>query len=170
MVHHVLDVPELRLRFSVSAASRAMRPNEKDGNDYHFLTVDEFKNRIDRDEFVEWEEVYENQFYGTLKSEVERIWSEGYNVVFDVDVIGGINLKKHFGNKALSIFVQPPSIAELEKRLMGRSTENQSSLKKRLDKAEEEMSKATQFDKILVNDDLEAAKEEAESLILTHIR
>lgn len=159
----------MRLKFSVSAASRAMRPNERDGVDYHFLSVENFKARIKADEFVEWEEVYENQFYGTLKSEVQRIWKEGFNVVFDVDVVGGINLKRHFGDKALSIFVQPPSLEELENRLRGRSTEDDASLKKRLDKAEEEMSKADQFDRILVNDDLEEAKKEAEKLILDHI-
>ena len=169
LVHHVLGVDGLRLKFSVSAASRAMRPNERDGVDYHFLSVENFKARIKADEFVEWEEVYENQFYGTLKSEVQRIWKEGFNVVFDVDVVGGINLKRHFGDKALSIFVQPPSLEELENRLRGRSTEDDASLKKRLDKAEEEMSKADQFDRILVNDDLEEAKKEAEKLILDHI-
>ena len=169
LVHHVLIVADLRLKFSVSAASRAMRPNEKDGLDYCFLSVEEFNSRILEDEFVEWEEVYENQFYGTLKSEVERIWAEGFNVVFDVDVVGGINLKKHFGDKALSIFVQPPNIQELENRLRGRSTEDEDSLKKRLDKAVEEMNQSNQFDMILVNNNLEIAKAEAEGLIRNHL-
>lgn len=169
LVHHVLGVEDLRLKFSVSATSRARRPNESDGVDYHFLSVEDFKARIEADEFVEWEEVYENQFYGTLKAEVQRIWNEGLNVVFDVDVIGGINLKQHFGKKAVSIFVQPPSLKELEYRLRGRSTEDDSSLKKRLDKAEEELSRSIEFDVILVNDDLEEAKKEAENLILGHI-
>ena len=169
LVHHVLNVPEFRLKFSVSAASREIRSNEKDGVDYHFLSIDEFRARIENDDFVEWEQVYENQYYGTLKSEVERIWAEGFNAIFDVDVIGGINLKKHFGEKAISIFVQPPSIKALGDRLRGRSTEDEASLSKRLDKAGEEMEKASQFDVILVNDDLDTAKSEAEKLIENHI-
>lgn len=169
LVHHVLKVPSLRLKFSVSAASRAMRPNEQDGIDYHFLSVEEFRSRIENDDFVEWEEVYTDQFYGTLRSEVERIWAEGFNLVFDVDVIGGINLKKHFGEMALSIFVQPPNMKELENRLRGRSTEDEASLAKRLGKSEEEMRQASKFDVVLINDKLEVAKKEAEQLIENHI-
>jgi guanylate kinase len=169
LVHHVLKVSNLKLKFSVSAASRDMRPNEEDGVDYHFLSVDEFKSRIENNDFIEWEQVYKNQYYGTLKSEVEQIWAQGFNAIFDVDVIGGINLKKHFGEKALSIFVQPPNIEALENRLRGRSTEDESSLKKRLDKSEEEMSQALKFDVVLVNDNLEIAKKEAETLIVNHI-
>ncbi len=169
LVHYVLAVADLRLKFSVSATSRAMRPNEKDGVDYRFLSVEEFKDRIGKGEFVEWEEVYDNQFYGTLKSEIRRIWAGGHNVVFDVDVVGGINLKRHFGEKALSIFVQPPSLEVLEQRLRGRSTEDEESLTKRLDKAEEELKLASQFDVILVNDDLELAKQEAVNLIKNHL-
>ena len=168
IVHHLLK-QNIGLEFSVSACSRDPRPGETDGSDYHFLGIDKFKENIANNEFVEWEEVYENQFYGTLKSEVERIWAEGFNVVFDVDVVGGINLKNHFGDKALAIFVQPPNIQELENRLRGRSTEDEDSLKKRLDKAEEEMNQSDQFDVILVNNNLSGAKAEAEDLIKNHL-
>ena len=169
LVHHLLSVPRLKLAFSVSATSREKRPNETDGVDYRFLSENEFRKRISENAFVEWEEVYPGQFYGTLKSEVEKVWATGKNVVFDVDVIGGINLKEHFGDQALSIFVQPPNLNALERRLRGRSTENEASLKKRLDKAEIEMEKSDAFDRILINDDLETAKKEAERLIDEHL-
>lgn len=164
IVHHLLD-QNIGLEFSVSACSRDPRPNETDGKDYYFLGVEGFKNKIEEDAFVEWEEVYTNNFYGTLKSEVERIWSHGRAVIFDVDVIGGLNLKKIFGENALAVFVEPPSIEELESRLRGRSTETEDKIAQRLAKSREEISYSEQFDVILVNDDLEKACKEAEMLV-----
>ena len=165
LVHHLLSKPDLKLEFSVSATSRAMRPNEVDGKDYYFLSAEEFKHRIQKGEFLEWEEVYTDQFYGTLHSEIDRIHSEGNSVMFDVDVVGGLNIKNQFGDKALAVFVQPPSIEELERRLRNRSTESEESIKKRVGKAAEELKFANQFDVILVNDNLDEAKLEAEKLI-----
>ncbi|MBD5387816.1 guanylate kinase [bacterium] len=150
-----------QLKFSVSATSRAMRPGEQNGKDYHFLSVDEFKQYRDQDRFLEWEEVYPNQFYGTLMSEVERIWNAGGHVVFDVDVKGGLNIKRKFPERTLAVFVSPPSLQELENRLRKRGTETEESLKKRVGKADEEMKSAPLFDKIIVNDQLETAVDEA---------
>lgn len=159
IVKHVLQfLPELR--FSTSATTRDIREGEVNGKDYHFLTVDEFKDGIDRDNFLEWEEVYHNQFYGTLKSEIRRIWDEGKVVIFDVDVKGGLNIKKYFGDNALAIFVEPPSVQELENRLRKRGTETDESLRKRMEKAEYELSFAPQFDKVILNDNLDDAREE----------
>ena len=145
--------------FSVSATSREPRTGETHGKDYHFLSIKEFKNSIDKDHFLEWEEVYDNQFYGTLKSEVEEKRKQGLNVIFDIDVVGGVNVKKYYGNEALAIFIKPPSVEVLKNRLLGRGTENTESLKKRLDKAEHELTFAPQFDKVIVNDVLEDAVE-----------
>lgn len=164
VVKHLLG-SGLNLEFSISAASRKKRPGEKDKKDYYFLSVDEFKNKINEDAFLEWEEVYTDHFYGTLKTEVDRIRLKGNNVIFDVDVVGGLNIKKYFGDEALAVFVMPPHIDELEKRLRGRSTENEDSLKKRLEKAEHELSFASGFDYQLINDNLEVAKEEAVNII-----
>ena len=150
-----------QLKFSVSATSRAMRPGEQNGKDYHFLSVDEFKQYRDQDRFLEWEEVYPNQFYGTLMSEVERIWNAGGHVVFDVDVKGGLNIKRKFPERTLAVFVSPPSLQELENRLRKRGTETEESLKKRVGKADEEMNSAPLFDKIIVNDQWETAVDEA---------
>ena len=159
IVKHVLDfLPELR--FSTSATTRTMRAGEVNGRDYHFLSVDDFKKGIKRDEFLEWEEVYANQFYGTLKSEIQRIWDEGKTVIFDVDVKGGLNIKKYFGDDALAIFVEPPTVQELENRLRKRGTETEESLRKRVEKAEYELSFAPQFDKIILNDNLDDARAE----------
>lgn len=159
IVKHVLQyLPELR--FSTSATTRSMREGEVNGKDYHFLTVDDFKKGISRDDFLEWEEVYANQFYGTLKSEIQRIWDEGKTVIFDVDVKGGLNIKKYFGDNALAIFVEPPTIEELENRLRKRGTETDESLRKRVEKAEYELSFAPKFDKIILNDNLDDAREE----------
>ena len=169
LVHHLLSKPELKLAFSVSAASRSKRPNEVDGKDYYFLSPDEFRSRIEKGDFLEWEEVYENQYYGTLKSEIDRIHSEGSTVIFDVDVVGGLNIKKQFGKNALSVFVQPPSVKELENRLKRRSTESYESLAKRIAKAEEELTYANRFDVIVVNDDLEDAKQESYKLVADFI-
>ncbi len=146
-----------QLRFSVSATTRAKRNSEKDGLDYYFISVDEFKQKIKNDEFVEWEEVYSGNFYGTLKSEVERIWDSGCHVVFDVDVKGGINLKKIYGEQALSVFVMPPSIDVLEKRLRARGTETEETIRKRVGKAFQELDDYRQFDCLIVNDRLEIA-------------
>ena len=159
IVKHVLQfLPELR--FSTSATTRAKREGEINGKDYHFLSVDDFKKGIRHDAFLEWEEVYANQFYGTLKSEIQRIWDEGKVVIFDVDVKGGLNIKKYFGDKALAIFVEPPTVQELENRLRKRGTETEESLRKRVEKAEYELSFAPQFDKIILNDNLDDAREE----------
>ena len=163
-MRHVLGL-DLGLEFSVSACSRAPRDNETDGIDYHFLSVDEFREKIERDAFIEWEEVYTDHYYGTLKSEPERIWKRDRHVVFDVDVMGGINLKKYLGSRALSIFVQPPSIEELEKRLRDRSTDSEADIQKRISKAETEMNFAGSFDIILINDVLEDTLPEAEEVI-----
>lgn len=157
------------LEFSISACSRPMRNGEIDGKDYHFLSVDEFKRRIANNEFIEWEEVYTGSYYGTLKSEIERIWAKNNIVVFDVDVKGGVNLKKIFGANALSIFVMPPSIEVLKQRLENRCTETPESVSKRVGKAADEMAYSNQFDKILVNDNLEKSFEEAVSLVKTFI-
>jgi len=159
IVKHVLQyLPELR--FSTSATTRTMREGEVNGKDYHFLSVDDFKKGIERNDFLEWEEVYRNQFYGTLKSEIQRIWDEGKTVIFDVDVKGGLNIKKYFGENALAIFVEPPTVQELENRLRKRGTETEESLRKRVEKAEYELSFAPKFDKIILNDNLDNAREE----------
>ena len=153
--------PELRLYFSISCTSRAPRGTEQHGVEYFFLTPEEFKAKIANNEFLEYEEVYENRFYGTLKQQVERQREAGQNVVFDVDVKGGINIKKYYGDEALSLFIQPPSVAELRRRLEGRATDTAEAIEQRLAKAEYEMTFASQFDRIIVNDDLETAKQEA---------
>ncbi len=159
IVHWLMkQIPELA--FSVSATSRKIRPGEVDGKDYHFLSVDDFKRKIRENAFVEWEEVYDNQYYGTLISEVERLRKEGKHVVFDVDVKGGMNIKRLYGNDALSVFVQPPSIEELEKRLRLRNTDDEESIRKRVKKAEYELQYAKHFDVVIVNDNLEEAKQE----------
>ncbi|MDP2338893.1 MAG: guanylate kinase [Bacteroidota bacterium] len=164
IVRHLLE-QDLNLEFSISATSRGMRHTETDGKDYYFLTPEDFRNKIGNDEFLEWEEVYPGTFYGTLKSEVERIRSIGKNVIFDVDVVGGCNIKKYYGDEALSIFVQPPSIEELRNRLVSRSTDAPEVIEKRIAKAEYELTFASQFDRIIVNEHLETAFEEAEKCI-----
>ena len=157
--------PEFRLAFSVSATSRPPRGQEQDGVDYYFLSAEEFKRHIEADDFLEYEEVYEGRFYGTLKSQVEEKLAAGKNVVFDVDVKGGINIKKYYGEAALSVFIQPPSVEALRERLIGRNTDEMGQIEQRLAKAEYEMSFASQFDRILVNDNLEVAKQEAVALL-----
>lgn len=155
----------LQMHFSISATSRAPRGTEKHGVEYFFLTPEEFRQRIANDEFVEYEEVYTDKFYGTLKSQVEHQLEEGQNVVFDVDVKGGCNIKKFYGERALSLFIMPPSVEELRRRLEGRGTDTPEVIQSRLDKAEYEMTFAPQFDKVVVNDDLETAEAEALALI-----
>ena len=156
IVHFLLGKTDA-LSFSVSACSRARRDNETDGIDYHFLTVDEFQKEIKKDSFLEWEEVYKNQYYGTLKLEVERIWKEGKTVIFDVDVVGGLNIKKQYQKECLSIFIMPPSLAVLEERLQKRGSESKESLQKRVAKAKEEIAKRMEFDQVILNDDFEVA-------------
>ena len=164
LVKHCLEAfPELE--FSVSCTTRNPRGTEKDGVDYHFISPEKFRQKIWEEAFVEFEEVYENKYYGTLKSEVERIWNDGKTVIFDVDVKGGIALKKYFGEQALSIFIMPPSIQELERRLIARATDDADTIQTRVEKAEQEMTFQNEFDKILVNTDLETAKAEIEKLL-----
>ena len=150
--------PELNLVFSISATSRPPRGTEQHGVEYFFLTPEEFKTKIDANEFLEYEEVYTDRYYGTLKSQVEEQLESGKNVIFDIDIKGGINVKKFFGDRALALFIQPPSVEELRKRLVGRATDSAEQIEERLAKAEYEMSFAPQFDQIIVNDDLDTAK------------
>ena len=154
-----------QFEFSISATSRLPRGKEQNGVDYYFLTNEEFRSRVERDEFVEWEEVYAGTSYGTLKSEMERIWSKGNVIVFDVDVIGGINLKRLFGKDACSVFIMPPSVEELERRLRGRGTDSEEVILKRIGKAEFELSKAPEFDHVVVNDVLDVAVNETAAII-----
>lgn len=151
----------LNLAFSISATSRAPRGTERDGVEYFFLSPEEFKQRIANDEFLEYEEVYENRFYGTVKAQVEKQLAKGQNVVFDVDVVGGCNIKKFYGERALSVFIQPPSVEELRRRLVGRGTDTPEVIEDRVAKAEFELGFASRFDVVIVNDDLEKAKAEA---------
>jgi len=168
IVHQLLkDIPELS--FSVSASSRERRENEVHGKDYYFLGVEGFQQKIIEDAFLEWEQVYENQYYGTLKSEIDRIWSEGKTIIFDVDVVGGLNIKQQYPKECLSIFIMPPSIEVLAERLIGRGSESDESVKKRLDKAEEEISKNKQFDTIILNDEFEIACEQTKEIITNFI-
>lgn len=160
IVHHLLNHLK-ELEFSISACSREPRPNETDGKDYYFIGVEGFKKKIEENAFIEWEEVYTDNYYGTLVSELERIWKNGHVVIFDVDVIGGLNLKKKLGEHALAVFVQPPSVDDLEKRLRHRSTETEEKIQQRLAKAKLELSYADKFDVVLLNDHLETAFEEA---------
>lgn len=164
MIKH-LQEKGVKLEFSVSATTRKPRVNEKNGVEYYFLTAAEFKKRIAKGDFVEWEEVYKNQYYGTLKSEIERIWANGNHVLFDVDVKGGINLKKIFGHNAISIFIMPPSVRELEKRLLRRGTDDPSWIRTRVAKAAREMKLADEFDNIVINDNLEMAEKEVYDLV-----
>jgi guanylate kinase len=165
IVHALLtSVPGLE--FSISACSRPIRGNEIDGKDYYFLGIEGFKKKITEGAFLEWEEVYKDHFYGTLNSEVERIWKEGKNVIFDVDVYGGISIKKKFKEKALSIFIMPPSIEVLEERLRKRSTDSEDAIAKRIEKARHEISKASEFDVTIVNDELQTAISEAREIVI----
>ena len=165
LVNYLLSQPEANYAFSVSCTSRAPRGTEQHGKDYYFLSPEEFRRRIANDEFLEYEEVYTDKFYGTLKCEVERLSDEGYTVLFDVDVKGGVNIKKFYGERALSIFVQPPSIEELSRRLHNRGTDAEEVIQTRLAKAEYELTFASQFDRVIVNDDLETAKAEVLAVV-----
>lgn len=170
LVKNLLMAGDLNLEFSISACSRGKREAEVHGKDYYFLSVEDFKQKIENDEFLEWEEVYENHFYGTLRSEIDRIWANGNHAIFDVDVVGGLNIKKNFKEDALAIFVMPPSMEVLKERLIGRSTESEENLKKRLSKAKHEMSFANQFDVQVVNEFKEVACNDARKLILDFLK
>lgn len=165
IVRHLLAQPDLNLEFSVSCTTREPRGEEVHGKDYYFISLKEFKNHIKAEEFVEWEEVYRDNFYGTLKSEVERIWAKGKNVIFDIDVAGGLRIKSKFKTETLAVFVKPPSIDELKIRLKKRSTESDDKINMRIAKASVELATAPQFDKVIKNYDLEVAKAEAYELV-----
>ena len=165
IVKHLLNQPELNLAFSISATSRPRRGKEKNGINYYFMSVSQFKRHIRDSDFLEWEEVYRDNFYGTLKSEVERLWSEGKNVIFDIDVSGGLRIKKKFPEKTLAVFVKPPSVDELKIRLKKRSTESDDKINMRIAKASVELATAPQFDKIIKNYDLDVALDEAHKLV-----
>jgi len=168
IVRHLLATFDT-LEFSVSATSRSKRPGEEEGKAYYFLTVDEFKKKIADQAFIEYQEVYENQYYGTLKSEIDRLGAHGKNILFDIDVKGAVNIKKLYGDHCLTVFIKPPSIEELARRLMKRSTETPESLKKRIDKATLEMEYADRFDRIIVNDILENSLQEAENVVTSFL-
>jgi len=170
IVRHLLGLEKLNLEFSISATSRAPRGNEKEGEDYYFISTQQFKKHIKNEDFLEWEEVYRDNFYGTLKREVERIWAQGKNVIFDIDVAGGLRIKKKFPKETLAVFVKPPSVDELKIRLKKRQTESAEKINMRIAKASVEMATAPQFDFIIVNDDLNTALEEAENLVASHIQ
>ena len=165
LVRHLLAQDELNLAFSVSATSRAPRGDEQEGVHYYYKTAEEFKHHIKNEDFIEWEEVYRDHFYGTLKSEVERLWAQGKHVIFDIDVAGGLRIKKKFPERTLAVFVKPPSVDELKRRLKERSTEPEEKINMRIAKASVELATAPQFDLILRNDDLETAKKEAVALV-----
>ena len=168
IVRHLLD-SGLNLSFSVSATTRPLRGNEKNGVDYFFLSVPEFRKKIEKNEFAEWEQVYKDLYYGTLKSELERIWANGKYVLFDVDVQGAINLKREFGTDSIAIFIMPPSVEELENRLVKRGTDTPEKIKVRVEKAKEELELANQFDLVIVNHQLDKAKEEAFKIVSSFV-
>jgi len=165
IVRHLLKVMPDKLAFSISATSRPKRGVEENGKDYHYLSAEEFKKKVDAGEFLEWEEVYAGVYYGTLKSEVERIWASGKNVIFDIDVEGGLNLKNQFKDKALAVFVMPPSIKILEERLRSRSTDSPESIARRVAKAEKELKTAELFDTFILNEHLDTALAKAEKVV-----
>ncbi len=170
IVRHLLTQEDLNLEFSISAATREPRGEEENGKDYYFMTIQEFKKHIKAENFVEWEEVYRDNFYGTLKSEVERIWAKGKNVIFDIDVAGGLRIKSKFPQETLAVFVKPPSVDELKRRLKERSTETDDKINMRIAKAHVELATAPQFDKIIKNYDLDIAKEEAYLLVKEFVK
>lgn len=170
IVRHLLGKEDLNLEFSISAATREARGEEVSGKDYYFMSLQEFKNHIKNEDFVEWEEVYRDNFYGTLKSEVERIWGKGKNVIFDIDVSGGLRIKHKFPDETLAVFVKPPSVDELKRRLKERSTESDDKINMRIAKASVELATAPQFDKIIKNYDLDTAKEDAYQLVKDFVK
>jgi len=165
IVRHLLGIDELNLEFSISATSREPRAHEIHGTDYYFISLEEFKKHIKAEDFLEWEEVYRDNFYGTLKSEIDRIWAKGKNVIFDIDVAGGLRIKRRYPDETLAVFVKPPSIDELKIRLKKRSTESDDKINMRIAKASVELATAPQFDKIIKNYDLDEAKAEAYKLV-----
>jgi guanylate kinase len=165
IVRHLLSKPELNLDFSISAASRPPREDEVDGKDYYFLSLEDFKKKIKNDEFLEWEEVYRDNFYGTLKTEIDRIWASGKNVIFDIDVVGGLDIKQIYPEQTLAVFVKPPSIEELKIRLKKRKTESEDKINMRVAKASIELATAPQFDFIIENNNLQKALDEAYNLV-----
>lgn len=170
IVRHLLAQPELNLEFSISATSREPRGTEVHGTDYYFISLKEFKNHIKADDFLEWEEVYRDNFYGTLWKEVQRIWAMGKHVIFDIDVVGGLRIKKKFPDKTLAVFVKPPSVDELKIRLKKRSTESEDKINMRVAKASVELATAPQFDHIILNDNLEKALKEAVALVTDFVK
>ncbi len=169
IVRHLLKQEKFNLAFSISATSREPRGFEKDGEDYYFIDLKDFKNKIRNDEFLEWEEVYRDNFYGTLKSEVERLWAQKKHVIFDIDVVGGLRIKKKYPEQTLAVFVKPPSVDALKKRLKKRSTESEDKINMRIAKASVELATAPQFDKIIKNYDLEVALKETEELVASFL-
>jgi len=169
IVRHLLAQADLNLEFSISAATREARGEEVNGKDYYFMSLDQFKQHIKNEDFVEWEEVYRDNFYGTLKSEVERIWAKGKNVIFDIDVAGGLRIKSKFPEETLAVFVKPPSVDELKRRLKERSTETEEKINMRIAKAHVELATAPQFDVVIKNYDLEVALDEANQLVKSFI-
>jgi guanylate kinase len=165
LVKHLRSIDDFALDFSISATSRAKREGEVEGKDYYFLSIDEFKSRIENNDFIEWEEVYTGQYYGSLKSEISRLSIAGRNIIFDVDVVGGNNIRRANKDNSIAIFIKPPSIEVLEERLNNRKTDSEESKKKRLKKAKLEMTYARRFDHTIINDDLNQAKKEAEEII-----
>lgn len=170
IVRHLLKQTEFNLEFSVSATSRSPRGNEINGKDYYFISLNDFKKKIKNDEFLEWEEVYRDNFYGTLKTEVERIWAKGKHVIFDIDVVGGLRIKNKFPKETLAVFIKPPSIDELKIRLKKRSTESEDKINMRIAKASVELATAPQFDTIIKNYNLEVALKEADELVRNFLR
>ncbi|NQV78105.1 MAG: guanylate kinase [Lutibacter sp.] len=170
IVHHLLKQEKLNLDFSISATSREKRGTEIHGKDYYFIPLKKFQKHVEKGDFIEWEEVYTNNYYGTLKKEIERIWELGKHVIFDIDVVGGLNIKKKFPQQTLAIFVQPPSVEEMERRLRNRQTDSEEKIKERVAKAEKELKFAKEFDVILVNNELDTAKKEAYSLVKNFIK
>ncbi len=169
IVRHLLQQEELNLEFSISATSRVPRGEEIEGTDYYFINLKDFKQHIKNDEFLEWEEVYRDNFYGTLKTEIDRIWAMGKNVIFDIDVVGGLRIKKKYPNKTLAVFVKPPSVDELKIRLKKRKTESEEKINMRIAKASVELATAPQFDHIIENKILDVALEESKDLVLQFI-
>lgn len=165
LVRHLLAQEELSLAFSISATSRAPRGQEEDGKDYYYFSNEEFNRKIEQGAFLEWEEVYSGTKYGTLRAEIDRLWAAGKNVIFDIDVVGGLNLKSLYGDQALAVFVMPPDEAELERRLRGRETDSEDKIRQRLAKARKEIGRSDRFDHVLWNRDLDTAKKEAYSLV-----
>lgn len=170
LINQIIDKPELNLGFSISATSRTPRGEEQDGREYYFISPEEFRRLVEAEEFVEWEEVYPGTCYGTLESEVERITSTGRNLIMDIDVKGGLNVKKRYGNRALSLFILPPSKEELERRLRGRATDSEQTILKRLEKADYELGFIDKYDRSVINDNLERAAEEIADIIRNFIK